>query len=143
MALFKIFYSKLVSCKHLVFWNNSPSWSKEAGWSNFPGFQQSFLHCLSWYLPGEILQLTAEKVMPGVSTWLKDGAQRVTVTVTVTVQWQYSHIFANLDTGLEGILNKFAEETKMWGASDFLKGRKNMWNSQEMSGLGNHKLCEI
>lgn len=77
--------------------------------------------------------------MRWVSSWVRDQAQRVTAT-GVTSHWEpitsevllgsiLGPVLLNtlrnyLDEGLEGVLRKFTDDTKLEGAVDSLKGRE-------------------
>ncbi|KAJ7413915.1 rna-directed dna polymerase from mobile element jockey-like [Willisornis vidua] len=49
-----------------------------------------------------------------------------------------------LDTGLKGIINKFADDTKLSGAVESLKSREDLYRDLDKSrGLVNHQLYEV
>ncbi|KAJ7396007.1 hypothetical protein BTVI_149422 [Pitangus sulphuratus] len=94
--------------------------------------------------------------MPWASNWLTGWAQRVIVN-GFTSDWQWvtsgvpqscilgpvlCNIFINnLDTGLKGILSKFAHDTKLGAAVDSLEGREALQgdlDKLEGWGITNH-----
>lgn len=59
--------------------------------------------------------------------------------------WLYAlqHLINNQDIGLEEILSKFADYTKLGGAVKSLEGREAMQGDLNKSEMGNHQLYEV